>query len=675
MLFECLELTNIRSHVDTVVDFPRGLVLLAGDIGAGKSSVLQAIEFALFGIRRGDVAGEGLLRHGEKDGSVTLTFSLAGKRVVVHRALKRTKDSVRQDSGFLEVDGSREELTAREIKARVLELLGYPDELITKSKGFVYRYTVYAPQEEMKQIVYESAANRLDVLRSVFDVEKYKRVAENSSLVAKQLRDQARFFEGQVEDLSELVDEREELVEQRAEVEEQLAQVKKKEAQASEHVQKVLEAGEALEEAHEADVKRREQLRAAQARSQALTKQLEELRVRQRRVTGLLEQEVEPVADPSETRKKLRLLREKSQSAATQARTKIQSLKQDVESVQTEVSRVAELDVCPKCRQPVGEDHKHDIKSSAQERLEELTSSIEQYEARLKKAKNNLDKLREREALLVKREEAYAQFVKYQQRVEAARERVEEFSEQEASLEERLVASREEVSSLSESSFDKQAYADHKREVEAAREALQQVREQRVALSERMSSFDARKQRLEKRIQAKKQSKQTLALIRSREQWLKRVFDQAVSTVERYVMSSIHKEFSAKFTEWFMQLLEDDGLYAELDASFAPVLTQDGYDVDLRSLSGGERQSVALAYRLALNNVVNAVVKSLRTSDVLVLDEPTDGFSDAQLDRVRDVLSQLPCDQVLLVSHEQKMQSFVDSVVRVEKRGGVSVVE
>ena len=675
MLFERLELTNIRSHVDSVVDFPTGLVLLAGDIGAGKSSVLQAIEFALFGIRRGDVAGEGLLRHGEQDGSVTLTFSLASKRVVVHRALKRTKDSVRQDSGFLEVDGSREELTAREIKARVLELLGYPDELVTKSKGFVYRYTVYAPQEEMKQIVYESAANRLDVLRSVFDVEKYKRVAENSSLVAKQLRDQARFLEGQVEDLSELVDERKELVEQRGEVDEQLAEVKKNELVASEQVKEVIKAGEALEEAHEADVKRREQLRAAQARSQALTKQLEELRVRQRRVKGLLEQDVEEVADPSDTRKKLRLLREKSQSAATQARTKIQSLKQEVESVKTEVGRVAELDMCPKCRQPVGEDHKHDIKSSAQKRLDELEASIERYAERLAKASSNLEKLREREELVVRREEAYAQFVKHQQRVADARERVEEFVEQEKSLEQELVASREEVSSLSESSFDKQAYADHKRRVEEVRESLQVVRERRVALGERMSSFDERKQRLTKRIEAKKQSKQSLEVLRSREQWLKRVFDQAVATIERVVMSGIHKEFSAKFTEWFVQLLEDDGLYAELNSSFAPVLTQDGYDVDLRSLSGGERQSVALAYRLALNNVVNAVVKSLRTSDVLVLDEPTDGFSDAQLDRVRDVLAQLPCNQVLLVSHEQKMQSFVDSVVRVEKRGGVSVVE
>jgi len=44
-----LTLKNIRSYTDIRIDFPTGIVMLSGDIGAGKSSILLGIEFALFG--------------------------------------------------------------------------------------------------------------------------------------------------------------------------------------------------------------------------------------------------------------------------------------------------------------------------------------------------------------------------------------------------------------------------------------------------------------------------------------------------------------------------------------------------------------------------------------------------------------------------------------------------
>jgi len=57
-----------------------------------------------------------------------------------------------------------------------------------------------------------------------------------------------------------------------------------------------------------------------------------------------------------------------------------------------------------------------------------------------------------------------------------------------------------------------------------------------------------------------------------------------------------------------------------------------------------------------------------------MLDEPTDGFSSEQLDRVRDVLDQLNMQQVIIVSHESKIESFVDNVIRVGKEEHVSKI-
>ena len=59
---------------------------------------------------------------------------------------------------------------------------------------------------------------------------------------------------------------------------------------------------------------------------------------------------------------------------------------------------------------------------------------------------------------------------------------------------------------------------------------------------------------------------------------------------------------------------------------------------------------------------------------MLILDEPTDGFSSDQLDKLRDVISSLKLKQILIVSHEPKIDAYVDNIIRIHKEGHVSKV-
>ena len=64
----------------------------------------------------------------------------------------------------------------------------------------------------------------------------------------------------------------------------------------------------------------------------------------------------------------------------------------------------------------------------------------------------------------------------------------------------------------------------------------------------------------------------------------------------------------------------------------------------------------------------------IKTRDLLILDEPTDGFSSEQLERMRLVLDELDIGQIIMVSHESEIESFVDHVIRIEKKDNVSRV-
>ena len=54
------------------------------------------------------------------------------------------------------------------------------------------------------------------------------------------------------------------------------------------------------------------------------------------------------------------------------------------------------------------------------------------------------------------------------------------------------------------------------------------------------------------------------------------------------------------------------------------------------------------------------------------MDEPTDGFSKEQLAKEREILDELECPQIILVSHERELESFADQIFRVTKTNGIS---
>src|SRR3989338_1125014 len=201
MFLKSIKLNNIRSYEHAEINFPSGSVLLAGDIGSGKSSILLAIEFAIFGAKKGELPAYTLLRHGKKEGNVELRMQIDSKDILIKRTLKRSNEDIKQEAGYVVINGIKKEGTSEELRAIVLELLGYPKELVKKGKDLIYRYTVYTPQEEMKQILYESKDNRLDTLRKVFNIDKYKRIKENSRIITASLRERKKHLEGFILDL------------------------------------------------------------------------------------------------------------------------------------------------------------------------------------------------------------------------------------------------------------------------------------------------------------------------------------------------------------------------------------------------------------------------------------------------------------------------------------------
>ncbi|MEK6906164.1 MAG: AAA family ATPase, partial [Nanoarchaeota archaeon] len=193
MLLKKITLENIRSYEHQEVEFPKGFTLLSGDIGSGKTSILLAIEFALFGLQPGQ-KGASLLRNGSENGRVAIELEVDNNNIFIERSLKKAK-TISQDNCSITINGEKKDISVLELKNQVLEILNYPKEF-SKKQNILYKFTVYTPQEEMKQIILQDPETRINTLRHVFGIDKYKKVLENTAIISLRLREERRMKEG-----------------------------------------------------------------------------------------------------------------------------------------------------------------------------------------------------------------------------------------------------------------------------------------------------------------------------------------------------------------------------------------------------------------------------------------------------------------------------------------------
>ncbi len=680
MIIKKIKLNNIRSYKNQEVVFPEGSTLLSGDIGSGKTSVLLGIEFALFGLQPGQ-RGTFLLRNGENSGGVVFEFEVDGKSIIIERTLKRKK-TVSQDYCAITVDGKKREFSVTELKDKVLEILNYPREFV-KKQNILYKFTVYIPQEEMKQIILEDPEKRVNTLRHVFGIDKYKTILENVSILASRLREEKRAKEALTENLEQdkvaLISKEEDLEAKHY----NLKSIEKELFAKTEARKKIQEEKESISE----KIDERKKLQQEVEKTKIIISNKKENITNNEKIIRQLESQIKETSSLDFDEKKIEEIEEqikhekKEREGLSEENLKISSqitsLNLKNQENQESKEKIKHIEICPTCLQNVGPVYKSNV-------INHLDSNISENAKKIKELSLEKTKLAKKISVLddeiSKKEKEIQEIrllkVKFQE-LEEKKKRLTEIKKVKESTEEDIQILKNHIESLNKEIFSLNKYenlfAAKEKELE---DSLKQERiaEIKVAeLKKEIEVFSRQVEELKEKIKQTEEIKEKLNRIKKIETWLSKNFSPLVSLIEKNVMTRLKVEFSGLFEKWFSMLVSD-AFDVRLDDNFTPVIEFQDYELDYDYLSGGERTAVALAYRLSLNQVVNSMLGKIKTREIVILDEPTDGFSEQQLDKMRDVLRQLDVKQLIIVSHEQKIESFVENVIRFKKQNGVSRV-
>lgn len=677
-------LKNIRSYEEQEINFPEGSVLLSGDIGAGKTTVLLALEFALFGLQRGVLSGSGLLRNGKNNGIVQVYAEVADKNITIERTLKRNKDSVVQDTGFLTIDNDKKELSATELKNCILQLLNYPPEFLTKT-DILYRYTVYTPQECMREILTEKSDVRTETLRRVFGIDKYKALINNINLFLSKLRENIKNKEGQIAGLDSKKESLTEVQQQISQLQSQLSEIKKEHETAFENLKEKKEKLLRMEKEIDELNKTRTEIARKKSEFETITEQLLEL-IDQARILDAQIKEMRESLKGIKTETvelvESSLLQQQNeinrlQDMHTKLEKKISELKAKKQEKDELARGITKLNICPVCRQKVTQEHKHNFILKNEEESAVINAELKKYSDMCQDIFEKLEISKQKLKELQAKEKELGVFKINIHRLEEKELENKKVNENKEKLQTRHENLKMEIKGLAEKlgtmSEIESEYKNAQKSIEFSQEEERKIAIKKAQIEKEIEGIQNISKILSDEIKEMEKTKENLSYLSKMRNWLQDKFIPLMNAIEQEVMAKVHADFLQLFREWFGMLAV--GLSVRLDESFSPIIESQGYELEYSFLSGGERTAAALAYRLALNQVINGLMSRIRTKDIIILDEPTDGFSSEQLDKMRDVLRELKAKQIILVSHEAKIESFVDDIIRFRKEEGKTIVD
>jgi len=664
MFLKSLKMTNIRSYVNEEISFPSGSMLLAGDIGSGKSTILLAIEFALFGTDRSSLSGSDLLRHGKNNGSVELEFEMNGKNIIIRRALKR-KANIAQDSGKLIINGSVSDYSPIELKERIMDMFGYSREL-QKKNAPIFRYTVYTPQEEMKHIMFEPES-RLNILRKVFGIDRYGTIKSNNDMLLAEMRAMRREYEAYAKGLDEKIMEKE----SRGNLFRDMEKILEKqsiiaESERENYNKKSAGFGKIKEKMNE--------IRLAKDMAKKLSIDIE----KRKNIVSAIEKSIEEAKKNIKEYEKISLPEKPERNekeilnnlfALETAKTGAAKEQTILQKDKTSMEKILNRGVCDVCFQPVANRERFEgIIRKKSSRLEEIDNDIFLIERQIAESKASQEKWRAYSIAL----EKYS-FAK--KNIENSSRMIEKYEEDKKSAETEIENAEKEANKLKFLIDSAQKIeAEYKMLEREANEALQKMlaeEKEKSRLEQQRNDVKSEIKRMEEEIGKKIDFRKKSERIGILTNWIDSLFIPLMDSMERHVLLSVQQEFDSLLRKW-LEIIIGDALNVRIDEGFSPLIEQNGFATSYENLSGGEKTAVALAYRLALNKVINSMIDTIKTNDLLILDEPTDGFSTDQLDRLRDVINELNLRQIIIVSHEQKIDTFVDNVIRIYKENHVS---
>ena len=662
-----IELSDFLSHEKTIINLEDGVTIFVGENGAGKSSIIDAITFSLFG-KHTRKSNKGLIRRGNNQGSVKIKFSIKDKQYEAERKID-SKGSLNA-ALFEVIDNNRVQIAAGERK-QFRESMTEQVEKIVGMSFEKLKIASIVQQGELNSIINAKPKEFKELLNSIIGIDKLDIASESMKKITKEFREENRtesgYDDSQIDILENMIKENQDNLDNATNAKRNLELLKMNlEKEISKLEDEVILEKEKKDKVGQLKEKTSDLEDYVDNQIKKINDEIDHNKEIIHNCEGCFEKKKQK----SDFVGKL----ERSTKEEQDASEKIQEIKAQIASLEEQEKLASKLQLkdgkCPVCDSTditklnpfFQEEHikdeiiklQQDIKSKEQERKAKDEEKIE--------FTNELDKIRDAETILdthkIKTEE---QLLAIQSDIEAKEKKLQladsEKLEEISQIDEHAKKMFDSISKLESETkgFDEAKFEEKIKE-------LKEKRDDKTNNDKNWGIVDNQEQTAKNAITETKESilelKKVKDYISRLDNIQKHIFsrDGSVATSLRsWALNSI----SIKASEYLSVLnTKIQRIALSEKARDVSIACHSKTEVlELESLSGGEKVSVALALRLGMANLLGS-----SNLNLMILDEPTTHLDAERKKSLVEVLAQLSkigkvqtAMQFLIITHDAEI--------------------
>jgi len=670
-MIKSIELVDFLSHSDTKLEFKDGVTIFVGDNGAGKSSVIDAITYALFGKhKRSDV--KSLIRRGTNQSYAKIEFSIRDKQYEAFRKIKNKSSNYLEAKFFETTNNNRIDIVSGERKQYNESM----KEEVEKIIGMDYKKLQIASivqQGQLNAIIDLGATERQELINNIIGIDKLdiasKYMLENIKKFREKIKTDLNYNDNDIETLIRNFEKYQQDIKETEPKKNQLELKQKQIQEKLKGLQNELEIETPkIDKINQLELRKNELLKYVKEREGVIQQQISENERKIRDCEGCFEEIKENTG--------FEVKIQKVEEAVEETLKKIQDISNQIASLKEKQILASKLQLkdnkCPVCDSTgitklnpfFQEEHikdkiiklQQDIKLKEKER-DMYTQKRKEFLEKVQKTQGAEATLRAhsintREELIKIQKETQIQKEKLPLTNDSDLKQISQVDNQTKLIFENILKLE-----LETKGFREEEFLNLKKTIMEKQSELSQIDQEMGRMLEKIDLAKKEINEIKKIISELKQVREYILKLEKIEKNIFNKKGSVATSLRSWALNSI----SLKASEYLSSL---NTKIQRISLSEKDITCYSNTEtLDLKSLSGGESISIALALRLGMASLLGS-----SNLNVMILDEPTTHLDAERKKLLVGILSQLSKSsnsqspmQFLIITHDEEI--FEDSNV------------
>ncbi len=699
MILKSIHLKNFRKFKDSYIEFPDGVTGVVGLNGVGKSTLFEAVAWALYGPVAARTATDQIKREGAAPSEpcrIELDFVFDDDD---YRVVREMSGKNLQASGSATVNGKLVATGAEVLSKFIQKQLGmdwksFYTSIFAKQKE-LNTLSSMNPSERRQLILRMLGINVVDDIISEIrsDTKEKKTLVEKLSenLIDEKGQDKITQYEQEIKNQQkkqkDLMRDGEEQKKRLHNIEGERDKIKKECDEKKLSYEKLLLTNQRLDE-KKSRFERKQRLQKDIAELEKTIDERQQIIGKQNQNLSLFKSLEKDLQSFDQQQEKNTILIQSVLKRQEHNKTLFHQLRNDIKEITTKKHHIETMGPqakCPTCERVLGQQHQSLLVTYTQE-LTKKNHDAERLIEEGKKLQMEFERLsREKQALQKKGTYLRNQVIEREKLQSFLRHGSEEIKREKQELETR----KKEEKTIGAIEFNEQEYRQIRIQVSEAYKTYQQMltkldfikeKHQQITIElkeqegkqnligQQIKTYEKNieeQQRLLKKLQNERNESQRLSML-----------SEVMDSYRTYLISQIRPTLSSHASALFDELTEGKYSQIELDEDYNLIVYDRGVPYTIERFSGGEEDLTNLCIRLAISEIITERAGSV--FQFIILDEIFGSQDQIRKQNIIKALNNYSSKfrQIFLITHVEDIKHFTENIVTIaEDDNGISSIK